>query len=164
MAIMHDRIKELRNTHGYTLSMIAEKLGVTEATAQRYETGKGIKTIPYDVIEKYANIFCCSPSYIMGWDQDEIEAISEQIDDKNGYIDHVELALKALFEEFGRLHLSYEDIQLIKDYSNSVKGNEELYRYMAKARRRFVELQLNEEETEEMIKYAEFLVSKRKKG
>lgn len=68
MAIMHERIKELRNKHDLTLSQVAEYIGVTEATAQRYETGKGIKTIPYDVIEKYANLFKCEPQYIMGWE------------------------------------------------------------------------------------------------
>lgn len=74
MAIMHDRIKDLRNKRGFTLSQVADYLNVTEATAQRYETGKGIKTIPYDVIEKYANMFNCSPAYIMGWElEDAIE-------------------------------------------------------------------------------------------
>lgn len=72
MAIMHDRIKELRSKKGMTLAQIADALGTTEATAQRYESGKGIKSIPYDVIEKYANIFGCKPQYIMGW-EDKIE-------------------------------------------------------------------------------------------
>ena len=65
---MHERLKELRNQKGMTLAQIADSLGTTEATAQRYESGKGIKSIPYDVIEKYANIFGCNPQYIMGWE------------------------------------------------------------------------------------------------
>lgn len=71
MAIMHDRIKELRNRKGMTLAQIADALGTTEATAQRYESGKGIKSIPYDVIEKYANIFGCKPQYIVGWEEEK---------------------------------------------------------------------------------------------
>ena len=70
MAIMHDRLKELRNRKGMTLAQIADALGTTEATAQRYESGKGIKSIPYDVIEKYANIFGCKPQFIMGWEEE----------------------------------------------------------------------------------------------
>lgn len=70
MAIMHDRIRELRSQKDLTLSQVAEFIGTTEATAQRYETGKGIKTIPYEVIEKYANLFNCKPQYIMGWETD----------------------------------------------------------------------------------------------
>lgn len=69
MAIMHDRIKELRSQKGMTLAQVAEALGTTEATAQRYESGKGIKSIPYEVIEKYANIFGCKPQFIMGWEE-----------------------------------------------------------------------------------------------
>ena len=72
MAIMHEKIKELRIKRGITLAQIADYLGTTEATAQRYESG-AIKSIPYEVIEKYANIFGCKPQYIMGWD-DEMEA------------------------------------------------------------------------------------------
>lgn len=68
---MHERIQQLRAQKDMTLAQVAEYLGVTEATAQRYETGKGIKSIPYDVIEKYANMFGCAPAYIMGWEREE---------------------------------------------------------------------------------------------
>lgn len=81
MAIMHDRIKELRSKRGFTLAQVADYLNVTEATAQRYETGKGIKTIPYEVIEKYANMFNCPPAYIMGWDEEE--SVTEEIKKDN---------------------------------------------------------------------------------
>lgn len=71
MAVMHDRIKELRSRAGMTLAEIAEYLGTTEATAQRYESGKGIKNIPYEVIEKYASIFGCTPQFIVGWEEEK---------------------------------------------------------------------------------------------
>jgi transcriptional regulator with XRE-family HTH domain len=50
-----------------TLKEVASKLQTTEATVQRYEST--IKNIPYDVIEKYAEIFNVTPSYIMGWEK-----------------------------------------------------------------------------------------------
>jgi transcriptional regulator with XRE-family HTH domain len=81
MAIMHDRIKELRSRSGMTLAQIADALGTTEATAQRYESGKGIKSIPYEVIEKYANIFKCKPQYIMGWDDESPQKINDTLSD-----------------------------------------------------------------------------------
>ena len=71
MAVMHDRIRELRSRAGMTLAKIAEYLGTTEATAQRYESGKGIKNIPYEVIEKYASIFGCTPQFIVGWEEEK---------------------------------------------------------------------------------------------
>lgn len=66
--IWNDRIKDLRQWHKMTLKEVAQKLNTTEATAQRYEST--IKNIPYEVIEKYSEIFDVSPSYIMGWDTD----------------------------------------------------------------------------------------------
>lgn len=80
MAIMHERIKELRNTKGLTLLQVAEFLNVTEATAQRYETGKGIKTVPYEIIEKYAELFNCNPAYILGWDKKDKEKVEKKAD------------------------------------------------------------------------------------
>lgn len=67
--IWNDRIKNLREGKKITLKEVAKKLGVTEATAQRYENSNGIKQIPYQTIEMYAEIFGVSPSYIMGWDE-----------------------------------------------------------------------------------------------
>lgn len=116
MAIMHDRLKELRTSKGMTLAQIAEALGTTEATAQRYESGKGIKSIPYEVIEKYANIFSCKPQYIMGWDE-RIE------NDPVGMAElHVEMVmdedLTELFEDFKTLDKKKRKI--VKDLVKSL--------------------------------------------
>ena len=64
--IRTDIIKDLRIRNGYTLKEIADKLKISEATAQRYETA-GIKTVPYDNIVALADIYGCDPAYIMGW-------------------------------------------------------------------------------------------------
>lgn len=71
MAIWNDRVKQLRQSKNITLKEVSEYIGSTEATAQRYESGKGIKTIPYDMIVKYSELFNCSPAYIMGWEDEE---------------------------------------------------------------------------------------------
>lgn len=79
MAIWNDRIKELRKSHDMTLKFVAEYLGTTEATAQRYESGNGIKNIPYEIIIKYAELFHCSPSYLMGWENKKNADASESV-------------------------------------------------------------------------------------
>jgi len=76
--IWNDRIRDLRQWHKMTLKEVAQKLHTTEATAQRYEST--IKNIPYDVIEKYAEIFDVTPSYIMGWDVDYVGSDGEIIE------------------------------------------------------------------------------------
>lgn len=69
MAIYNERIKQLRIDRDMTLKDIAKRLEITEATAQRYESGNGIKAIPYEKIVEYAKVFNVPPSYIMGWDE-----------------------------------------------------------------------------------------------
>lgn len=67
MGLLNDRIKSLRIERGYTLAYVADLLGIKEATMQRYESGE-IKNIKHETIAKLAEILKCSPSYLMGWD------------------------------------------------------------------------------------------------
>lgn len=64
------RIKELRIKRGLTLKQVADRLGVSEGTVQRYESG-AINNLKYDTIVALANIFRCTPSYLMGFDDGE---------------------------------------------------------------------------------------------
>lgn len=61
--ILKTRRKEL----GLTLLEIANKIGVTEATVQRWESGE-IKTLRHGRIVKLAEILDVSPAQLMGWD------------------------------------------------------------------------------------------------
>lgn len=68
MSILNERIKERRLDLGLTLLDVAEQLGVKEATMQRYESGQ-IKNIKHETIVALADIFKCTPAYLMGWDE-----------------------------------------------------------------------------------------------
>lgn len=69
MSALNNRIKEMRLARGLTLAQVADYLGVKEATAQRYESG-AIKTIKYETIVNLANLFNCTPQYLMDWDRE----------------------------------------------------------------------------------------------
>lgn len=64
---MENRIKELRLKKGLTLKQVADAIGVSEATVQRYESGK-IGSLKYEKAEALAKLFNVSPGYLMGWD------------------------------------------------------------------------------------------------
>ena len=64
---MTNRIRELREKNKMTLLQLSKKLGVSESTVQRYESGN-IKNLKYDTMVDLANIFRCNPAYLMGWD------------------------------------------------------------------------------------------------
>lgn len=68
MGLLNERIKDMRIKHGYTLAYVAELLGIKEATMQRYESGE-IKNIKHETISKLAEIYNCSPAYLMGWEK-----------------------------------------------------------------------------------------------
>lgn len=63
-----DRIKEARESSNKTLLDVANHLGVTEATVQRYESGN-IKNLKLDTISKIASYLNVNPSYLMGWQE-----------------------------------------------------------------------------------------------
>ena len=68
--ILNERIKERRMQLGMTLLDVANELGVKEATAQRYESGK-IKNIKHETILRLSDVLHCSPAYLMGWEAHE---------------------------------------------------------------------------------------------
>lgn len=75
MSEITKRLKELRLKNGYTLAELAELINVKEATVQRYESGE-IKNLKHDTVVKLAEILHCTPSYLMGW-EDETETVSD---------------------------------------------------------------------------------------
>ena len=78
MSILNERIKEMRIKKGMTLFEVAEQIGVRDATVQRYESGE-IKNIKYDIIVKLAQLFNCTPAFLMGWENEiQVSPINEE--------------------------------------------------------------------------------------
>lgn len=68
--MISDIMKRLRLERGLTLKQIADKIGVTEATVQRWESGN-IKSLRQGRISQLAEILHTTPSVLMGWEQKE---------------------------------------------------------------------------------------------
>ena len=68
METIGQRIKELRLSRRMTQEELGELLGVKKAAIQKYENG-GIVNLKTETVEKIAEIFKVSPSYIMGWEK-----------------------------------------------------------------------------------------------
>ncbi len=78
---LHERIKERRTALGMTLLDVANALGVKEATVQRYESGE-IKNPKHATVLEMAKIFGCTPSYLMGWEEDVLPEAAMKISKK----------------------------------------------------------------------------------
>ena len=70
-------MKNRRNELGLTLKYIADFLGVSEATVQRWESGN-IKSPRHNRIVKLSEVLKVHPGYLMGW-EDKEEQIKHDI-------------------------------------------------------------------------------------
>lgn len=66
-----NRIKRLRIDSNLTQEEVGKIIGTSKQTLHKYENGI-VTNIPSDKIETLANLFDVSPSYIMGWDNNDI--------------------------------------------------------------------------------------------
>lgn len=72
---LSDILKNRRKALGYTLLDIAKKVGVSEATVQRWESGN-IKNLRQERIAKLSEILEVSPSTLMGWETEKPTTVS----------------------------------------------------------------------------------------
>ena len=97
-----------------TLLEVANKLGVTESTAQRYESGV-IENLKYDTIVKLSNLYRTTPAYLMGWAEGIEPAYSYASNDKD--------SLEPLIEAW--LNLSDEGQEQLVQYAKFLESQEE---------------------------------------
>ena len=76
------RMKQSREKQGMTLAELGRKIGKTEATVQRYESGN-IKNLKNDTIESIATALNVNPAFLMGW----IEETDEQPQHRAAHLD-----------------------------------------------------------------------------
>lgn len=81
-----DLIREKRLSLGMTMKEVADKVGVSEATISRWESGE-ISNMRRGAISALAKALNISPNEIMGWEQSE-----EYADDSPSYYDDPEVA------------------------------------------------------------------------
>lgn len=70
-----ERIKERRLELEMSYQDLSDATGISKSTLQRYETGY-IKKVPINQIEVLAKALHTTPSYLMGWDNNNIKTTS----------------------------------------------------------------------------------------
>lgn len=74
------RMKARREELAMSYQALSEKVGVSKSTLQRYETGY-IRNMPVDKLEEIAEALQVSPSYLMGWnDQEQPQTLAAHFD------------------------------------------------------------------------------------
>ena len=72
------KIKELRKIYGMSQEELGRRVGVQRAAINKYEKGT-VENIPIKTIEKIANIFEVSPTYIVGWDNLGVNPLAMEV-------------------------------------------------------------------------------------
>ena len=72
------RIKELRTLAEMSQEELGRRIGVQRAAINKYEKGS-VTNIPITAIERIANIFEVSPSYILGWDKTSTNELAMEV-------------------------------------------------------------------------------------
>lgn len=70
-------IKKYRKEQNITLKELAEKVGITEGTMQKYEAGN-IKSITVDMLHKIADALDVFPENLTEWEKGEYEDYRKQ--------------------------------------------------------------------------------------
>lgn len=73
-------LKNARAKANKTLEQVAKDCGVSKATVQRWESGE-IKNVRRDKISKLSASLNVSPSYLMGWEDNNVSPLGDY--DKN---------------------------------------------------------------------------------
>lgn len=81
-----------------------------------------INDVSQSKVVKFAEVLDTSVAHLMGWDQEEIDAVAEMQKDKNEYSDRLEKEFKSFMEEFGELELTKEEMQEVFDYAKYIKS------------------------------------------
>ncbi len=92
---LKENIKLRRLKLKMTLAELSERVGVSRATMQRYESG-AIANIPSENVEKIASALKTSPSELMGWEEKQDGEEAELY----GYLDELKTRseLRMLFK------------------------------------------------------------------
>lgn len=72
------KIKYLRTLSDMSQEELGRRVGVQRAAINKYEKGT-VENIPIKTIEKIANVFDVSPTYIVGWNGDESNPLSVEV-------------------------------------------------------------------------------------
>nr|DAK18258.1 MAG TPA: Repressor protein CI [Caudoviricetes sp.]DAT90667.1 MAG TPA: Repressor protein CI [Bacteriophage sp.] len=72
-----NNIKKYRKEKDMTIKDVAYRVGITEATMQKYEAGN-IKKIDIEMLKKIADALCVRPENLTEWDKGEYKKQHEE--------------------------------------------------------------------------------------
>lgn len=106
------KLKQRRKELSLTMLEVAQRVGVSEATISRWESGD-IANMRRDKIVTLANALNVSPAFIMGWD-DESAIISQEQQDRLPSKDDMTIAMFKQLDNDDKAEIRGEIKQMLK--------------------------------------------------
>ena len=109
------KIKELRILADMSQEELGRRVGVQRAAINKYEKGS-VTNIPLSTIEKIANVFNVSPTYIVGWNDEGGDPLAVEVK-----------VLQGVKRFYGA-----DSVELLEDYiSLNSQGKKRVHQYIA---------------------------------
>lgn len=130
MSDMGERIRQKRIEQGLSLEELGKMLGVQKTAVSKWELG-AVENIKRNTIEQMANIFRCSPAWLMGFDgKEEREPAWMAAFSGAGYIDpRVTDFISYLKEKDDAVELTTEEANILEAYRNTDDRTRRFVRY-----------------------------------
>lgn len=124
------RIKELRLLNGLSQEELGRRVGVQRAAINKYEKNT-VTNIPIATIEKIASVFDVSPTYLVGWSEDNPNPLSVEVKVLQGIKHFYGEAVVNMIEGFTNLTPEGQQrvIQYVTDMSMIYENGDKLIKY-----------------------------------
>lgn len=117
-----NKVKARREQLGMSQEELATKMGYSSRSSiNKIENGRPVSQ---KIIVRLAEALHTTPAHLLGWDQEEIEAVSELQAEVNASMDVEEESLMSLQEEFAEMHFTSDEIRRIKNFMHLLKEKE----------------------------------------
>jgi transcriptional regulator with XRE-family HTH domain len=114
MNLIGANVKKYRKKKKMSQEELGQRVGVQRAAINKYEKGSVIN-IPITTIEKIAQVFDVSPTYIVGWDNIRSGSLSEEVKTVQGV----------------KLHYGSDSVDLLELYTHlSPLGKKRVFQYL----------------------------------
>lgn len=107
------KIKYLRQISNMSQEELGRRVGVQRAAINKYEKDR-VTNIPISTIEKIANVFEVSPTYIVGWNDARANELSAEVKVLQGVKRYYGGDVVDIMEDY--LALSPEGKERLRDY------------------------------------------------
>lgn len=180
-----ERIRNIRKNKNMSMKTLGEKVNLHEATVSKYETGD-IQLFDIGKIKEFADALDVSPAYLMGLEETNENKLNinllKAVREKNNITayeiaNEIGISLQDLLDyENGTKPITYEIIKKYADclnidvsllYGIETEPNSSITRILSITKRWNEEVGIvifTDEEMDELINFAKYLISKRKDG